>query len=160
MLADALPDAWGNLLIRRWLIDQGRDLANVSPVERLCFVADRAMGALEFKPAAAPKAKHVRLHVDELLDLSQRILKAKAGRAAQLSAKEKDALAQVILVGSSVGGNRPRLLSPGTQTRMRSAPGTSPSPPILSSGSSNSMKPGPAKGPNPKAMGTSSTLII
>jgi len=110
MLADALPDKWGNLLIRRWLADQGRELGKVSPVERLCFVADRAMGALEFKPAASPKAKDVRLHVDELLDLSQRILMAKEGQAARLSAKEKDALAQVILVGSSVGGNRAKAL--------------------------------------------------
>jgi len=110
MLADALPDRWGNLLIQRWLTDQGRDLSTVTPFERLCFVADRAMGALEFKPAAAPKAKHVRLHVDELLDLSQRILTAKSGRAARLSAKEKDALAQIILVGSSVGGNRAKAL--------------------------------------------------
>jgi serine/threonine-protein kinase HipA len=110
MLADALPDKWGNLLIQRWLTDQGRDLRTVTPLERLCFVADRSMGALEFKPAIAPKAKHVRLHVDELLDLSQRILTAKAGRAARLSTKEKDALAQVILVGSSVGGNRAKAL--------------------------------------------------
>lgn len=110
MLADALPDKWGNLLMQRWLTDQGRDLRTVTPIERLCFVADRAMGALEFRPAAAPKAKQVRLHVDELLDLSQRILTVKAGRAARLSAKEKDALAQVILVGSSVGGNRAKAL--------------------------------------------------
>jgi hypothetical protein len=56
MLADALPDKWGNLLIQRWLTDQGRDLRTVTPLERLCFVADRSMGALEFKPAIAPKA--------------------------------------------------------------------------------------------------------
>lgn len=110
MLADALPDNWGNLLIKRWLADQDRELAAVTPIERLCFIADRAMGALEFKPAAGPKAKSVRLHVEELVDLSQRILTAKEGRVARLSAKEKDALAQVILVGSSVGGNRAKAL--------------------------------------------------
>lgn len=110
MLADALPDKWGNKLIERWLMDQGRDLASVSPIEKLCFIGNRAMGALEFKPFAGPAAKNGPLHVAALLDLAQEILKAKATRTASLSAKDKNTLAQVILVGSSVGGNRAKAI--------------------------------------------------
>src|SRR5690554_13976 len=50
MLADALPDKFGNLLIDRWLEQQGRDRASFSPVERLCYMGERGMGALEFRP--------------------------------------------------------------------------------------------------------------
>lgn len=110
LLADALPDKWGNTLIERWLVDQGREFATTDPIEKLCFIANRTMGALEFKPSAGPKAKKVRLHVNELVDLAQKILTIKTGRVARLSAKGKDALAQVIFVGSSVGGNRAKAL--------------------------------------------------
>ncbi len=50
LLADALPDRFGNQLIDAWLATQGRAAADFSPVERLCYIANRGMGALEFEP--------------------------------------------------------------------------------------------------------------
>ena len=51
LLADALPDRYGMKLIQVWLQKQGRSLADFSPIERLCYMGSRGMGALEFEPA-------------------------------------------------------------------------------------------------------------
>jgi len=53
MLADSLPDKFGNALINVWLTQQGRDIDSFNPVERLCYTGTRGMGALEFKPSFA-----------------------------------------------------------------------------------------------------------
>ena len=50
LLADSLPDKFGNLLIDQWLAQQGRRPESFDPVERLCYLGSRAMGALEFRP--------------------------------------------------------------------------------------------------------------
>src|SRR5690554_4876698 len=52
LLADSLPDKFGNLLINRWLAEQGRPPESMNPVERLCYTGTRGMGALEFQPSA------------------------------------------------------------------------------------------------------------
>ena len=49
--AGSLPERFGNQLINTWLATQGRAAADFSPVERLCYVANCGMGALEFEPA-------------------------------------------------------------------------------------------------------------
>jgi len=51
LLADALPDRYGNQLINAWLVSQGRLENSMNPVEQLCFIGKRAIGALEFEPA-------------------------------------------------------------------------------------------------------------
>jgi len=57
LLADALPDRFGNRIIEAWLARQGRTASDFTPVERLCYMGIRGMGALEFKPAIGPKAE-------------------------------------------------------------------------------------------------------
>ena len=54
LLADSLPDKFGNLLIDQWLARQGRTPQSFDPVERLCYLGKRAMGALEFQPTLLP----------------------------------------------------------------------------------------------------------
>jgi serine/threonine-protein kinase HipA len=56
LLADALPDKYGNQLINLWLSQQGRATESMNPVEMLCFMGSRGMGALEFEPATSRKA--------------------------------------------------------------------------------------------------------
>ena len=51
LLSDALPDNYGNKLINIWLAQQGRQENSMNPVEKLCFIGTRGMGALEFEPA-------------------------------------------------------------------------------------------------------------
>ena len=54
LLADSLPDKFGNALIDAWLARQGRAPESFNAVERLCYTGNRGMGALEFVPATAP----------------------------------------------------------------------------------------------------------
>ncbi len=55
LLADSLPDKFGNALIHAWLATQGRTPESFNGVERLCYIGRRGMGALEFAPALGPK---------------------------------------------------------------------------------------------------------
>lgn len=56
LLADSLPDKFGNRLIDAWLASQGRKPDSMNPVERLCYIGRRGMGALEFEPTTGPAA--------------------------------------------------------------------------------------------------------
>ena len=62
LLSDSLPDKFGNLLINQWLARQGRTPASFNPVERLCYLGSRAMGALEFHPLKPYMQRCQRLH--------------------------------------------------------------------------------------------------
>ncbi|OVE74271.1 toxin HipA, partial [bacterium B17] len=67
LLADALPDRFGNRIIDAWLARQGRNQSDFTPVERLCYMGVRAMGALEFKPTLGPqKSRSTPLEVSEI----------------------------------------------------------------------------------------------
>jgi serine/threonine-protein kinase HipA len=107
LLADALPDRYGNSLIDVWLARQGRSTDDFTPVERLCYMGTRGMGALEFKPALGPKPNvAIPIEVSELTDLAAEILRHRTGWAVHLTGKKADALNDIIRVGTSAGGNR------------------------------------------------------
>ena len=107
MLADALPDRFGNSLIDLWLERQGRASADFSPVERLCYMGTRAMGALEFKPALESSDRgSVHLELAELVELASRILDHKKKLTANFLEDKQEALKMIIRVGTSAGGNR------------------------------------------------------
>ena len=112
LLADALPDKYGRSVIDAWLARQGRDPDSFSPVERLCYTATRAMGALEFAPSTHNrKEKAVPIEVSELVALAQEIVSERQGLTAQLGATEDAAAIQDILsVGTSAGGARPKAI--------------------------------------------------
>ncbi len=75
LLADSLPDKFGNALIDAWLSTQGRLPASFHPVERLCYTGARGMGALEFVPAIGLRSqKSKQLDVAALVDLASKIL--------------------------------------------------------------------------------------
>ena len=106
LLADALPDRFGNHLIDAWLAAKGRRREDFSPVERLCYVGSRGIGALEFAPAlrgvsdeAAP------VDIAELVMLAREILRERAGLSTSLQAGT-GAIADILRVGTSAGGAR------------------------------------------------------
>lgn len=108
LLADALPDRFGNLLIDDWLSRQGRRPGDFSPVERLCYLGARAMGALEFEPALrGPWEEAARVDVARLVELAREILQGLVGLHADLAAGT-EALADILRVGTSAGGARPK----------------------------------------------------
>src|SRR5690606_22584999 len=75
MLADALPDKFGNAVIDTWLATQGRLPGEIDAVERLCYTGTRGMGALEFKPARGPRDNRSKpLHIDAMVELASEVL--------------------------------------------------------------------------------------
>ncbi len=104
LLADALPDRFGDALIDQWLARQGRDRASFTPVERLAYVGRRGMGALEFRPSLrSPREGAHPLALDALVDLANRVLSARGELDTQLDA---DGLEDILRVGTSAGGAR------------------------------------------------------
>lgn len=110
MLADALPDRYGGALIDAWLAAEGREPGTFSAVERLCYAGTRAMGALEFLPNTGPRATGSRpLDVDALVKLAGEALTDRAALVATLrDGKEDEALREILRVGTSAGGARPK----------------------------------------------------
>ena len=105
LLADALPDAYGKALLDRWLATIGRSFAN--PVERLCYQGKRSMGALEFEPAQDTYLeKDTKIEIDSLVEVAREALNQKAELDTNLSQDKKEALLNIIKVGTSAGGQR------------------------------------------------------
>lgn len=105
MLADCLPDTYGHALIDEWLRRQGRVPTDFSPVERLCYLGSRGMGALEFQPAMRGRSsKAEKVAVDHLVELASRALSRKEGLATEID--DKDDLNEILRVGTSAGGAR------------------------------------------------------
>jgi len=103
MLADALPDDFGNALIDRWMLDQGIGLEEITALDRLAYMGDRAMGALQFKPIRGPDTR--RAIPIELKELVTEVRKAVHGDLERDDHALAD-LGNVIEVGTSAGGAR------------------------------------------------------
>ncbi|RPI67372.1 MAG: type II toxin-antitoxin system HipA family toxin [Ignavibacteriae bacterium] len=112
MLADSLPDRFGNAVIDTWLATQGRRPEDLSAVERLCYIGTRGMGALEFAPVIGPKAtKATKVQVDELVRLAGNVLASRQTIRQKLDPSlTPDALRNILLVGTSAGGARAKAL--------------------------------------------------
>ena len=107
MLADALPDRFGNSLIDIWLKENKRDVYKFTPVERLCYMGMRGMGALEFKPAYEPRAgASVPIEVSELVGLANQILYHRNELNTNFFKDKHEAIKSIIRAGTSAGGNR------------------------------------------------------
>ncbi|RLL51174.1 type II toxin-antitoxin system HipA family toxin [Mariprofundus sp. EBB-1] len=108
LLADALPDKFGNALIDAWLATQGRESSSFNAIERLCYTGARGMGALEFSPALGPRyARSHRIEVKHLVTLASDILTHRNSLQTSFSDDTKaNALADILQVGTSAGGAR------------------------------------------------------
>ena len=108
MLADSLPDRFGNALIDAWLATQGRSPGSFSAIERLCYTGSRGMGALEYAPVLGPKPRRsAKINVDALVKLASEVLthhRNLGGHFAGTSSRK--ALADILKVGTSAGGAR------------------------------------------------------
>jgi len=105
LLADSLPDKFGNLLIDQWLASKQRMPASFNPVERLCYLGTRAMGALEFFPTLLADAPPETLHLEALVELANAALASRENLQTNLLAAP-EALATILRIGTSAGGAR------------------------------------------------------
>lgn len=105
MIADSLPDTFGNIIFQEWLTS--RSITKVTPLEQLAYVADRGMGALEYKPIKElPNTSKV--NIDEVIIILEKVLKLKKDtKGEDLS---ELALLNIFKIGTSAGGARPKIL--------------------------------------------------
>ena len=110
LLADSLPDRFGNGLINGWFARKGMTETDFSPIDRLCYVGSRAMGALEFQPVENEGLEgSVQVDVGELVGIAGRIMAEREGFSAALEGDEETVL-NLLSVGTSAGGAKPKAL--------------------------------------------------
>jgi serine/threonine-protein kinase HipA len=111
LLADVLPDKYGSALINTWLANKGRPTNSLNPVETLCFIGERGMGALEFKPVQ-PQIKNTstKIELDSLIEIAEEILTGRKDFSTSLTEAEEKTLVEILKIGSSAGGARAKAL--------------------------------------------------
>ena len=112
LLADSLPDKFGNALIDAWLATQGLTPESFNAVERLCYIGMRGMGALEFAPATGPRPRRsTKIRVDALVALASDILTRRNALQESFTAQHRNgALQDILRVGTSAGGARAKAI--------------------------------------------------
>lgn len=109
MLADSLPDTYGRALFDQWLALTGRTSGN--PVESLCYLGQRCMGALEFEPATGPASDgNMKFEIDSLVDVAREALSRKESFGVNLEDDRKAAIAEILRLGTSAGGQRAKAI--------------------------------------------------
>ncbi|MGA7966820.1 MAG: type II toxin-antitoxin system HipA family toxin [Gammaproteobacteria bacterium] len=108
LLADSLPDRFGNALIDAWLSTRGRTPDAFNAVERLCYTGTRGMGALEFAPATGPRTRQsTKVRIDHLVELASEVLTQRSEFAASFDETDsRHVLRDILRVGTSAGGAR------------------------------------------------------
>ena len=107
LIADSLPDKFGNAVIDNWLAKQGRLPESFNVIERLCYTGKRGMGALEYRPALSQDFSNV-VEIDSLVDLANEVLQSR--NKLEVKSNKDDALNQLFIVGSSAGGARAKAI--------------------------------------------------
>ena len=109
LIADSLPDKFGNRVIERWLMEQGRSLADFNTIDRLCYTGVRGMGALEYRPAAGPEGLiEEDVNIEKMVEFASEVLSDKESK--KLRADEMIGYSQLVQLGTSAGGARAKAL--------------------------------------------------
>ncbi len=109
LLADALPDKYGNQLMNIWLAQEGRAPDSMNPVEQLCFIGKRGMGALEFEPYQIKPSTHsFSIELGNLVAIAQKMLNSRKSFTSNVQEDEQKAMKEILSIGTSAGGARPK----------------------------------------------------
>lgn len=109
LVADSLPDRFGNAVIEQWLMSLGKSLSDFTAIDRLCYTGKRGMGALEYIPASADiKDIDENINVREMVKFASYVLNNRENIS--LNANDSLAYSQLVQVGSSAGGARAKAL--------------------------------------------------
>lgn len=107
MIADSLPDVFGNIIFKKWLEVSHKAFNQISVIEQLAYVANRGMGALEFRPSKElPQSSSIDL--SEIISVLKEVLNSK--QALHETSLNSDALLNIFKIGTSAGGARPKIL--------------------------------------------------
>jgi len=112
LLADSLPDKFGNAVIDAWLASTGQSVVDFNPVQRLCYIGRRGMGGMEFEPVLrAPVTRDRKVEVEKLVELSSLILSHRSNLAGVFTGDDdRKAIEDILRVGSSAGGARAKAI--------------------------------------------------
>ena len=109
LLADSLPDKFGNQVIDAWLAQQGKTAQSFNPVDRLCYIGKRGMGALEFEPeSGSTNIPSNKLEINALVEFAKEVLAKRA--LFQTNLKDEKGFSDILQVGSSAGGARAKAI--------------------------------------------------
>lgn len=113
MIADSLPDDFGNAVLDAWVASQGRTPNDITPLQRLQYTGKRGMGALEFHPATNERgfSQSRSIQIGDLVKIAQEILDDREQFAITLNAdghEDRDSMLALLSVGMSAGGARPK----------------------------------------------------
>lgn len=110
LIADALPDRYGKDLIDIWLAKNGRPINSLNPVELLCFIGNRGMGALEFEPTIKANSPDFTLEISSLVETTKQILQQKESKQIVSKKITNEVLLDILKMGTSAGGARPKAI--------------------------------------------------
>jgi len=120
MIADSLPDVFGNIIFKKWMESGSKEFNQISVIEQLAYVADRGMGALEYRPSKElPQSSSIDL--TEIIAVLKQVLQAKDEQ--HESTLNHEALLNIFKIGSSAGGARPKILISEHKTSGEIIPG-------------------------------------
>jgi serine/threonine-protein kinase HipA len=120
MIADSLPDVFGNMIFKKWMESGSKEFNQISVIEHLAYVADRGMGALEYRPSKElPRSSSIDL--TEIIAVLKEVLQAKDEQ--HESRLNHEALLNIFKIGSSAGGARPKILISEHKTSGEIIPG-------------------------------------
>ena len=108
LLADSLPDDYGNTVIDEWFASQ-RLSVTINPIDRLCYIGKRGMGAIEFEPAIDQFNDSSVLEIEQLTHLAKQVLNQRESFAAKLQEGDKNYM-DIMRVGTSAGGAKPKAI--------------------------------------------------
>jgi serine/threonine-protein kinase HipA len=111
LVADSLPDKFGNQIITEWFARQGLPVGEITPLERLCYIGKRGMGALEFKPnkASAQLNESTEIYIENLAQLAEEIFTKRESFQERMCQEDKTIL-DILRVGTSAGGAKPKAI--------------------------------------------------
>lgn len=118
LLADVMPDKYGNAVINSWLNRLGRPSDSLNPVEILCFIGKRGMGALEFEPTESFGTNHAtKIEISQLISVAEQMLEGRQSFLTNVSKQEEKAMMDILKIGTSAGGARAKaVIAFNTQT--------------------------------------------
>lgn len=113
LIADSLPDNFGNAVLNAWVAAQGRSPSEITPLQRLQYTGKRGMGALEYSPATRMRTLNASQHVDihSLVSIAQEVLDTRGNFSIELNndgQEDREAMMSLLSVGMSAGGARPK----------------------------------------------------
>jgi serine/threonine-protein kinase HipA len=110
LLADSLPDDYGNSIIDEWFAAK-QLLGQITPLDRLSYIGNRAMGALEYEPAIAISAlsESAQVEIKELTELAKKVLTQREDFSVKLSENDNNYI-NILRVGTSAGGAKPKAI--------------------------------------------------